>query len=195
MNGNDSVPLEPMIDDESASRDVAHDLELWLVQSIEQIPGVLAAAVWLSDLRSVRALHITAAPTASGIIIANAAAQILRRHRLQFTPEMIRVAFRDETSAATGPALEPATPATSGSGGQIRFLVLADLGITRTGSRISARVAVGRGDERLEGEAVELDTEAGRARAAARATLAAAERAGPNLALGLETALLDDPEL
>lgn len=184
-----------MTDDAKAQRDVAHDLELWLVQSIEQIPGVLAAAVWLNDLRTVRALHITAAPTASGIIIANAAAQILRRHRLQFTPEMIRVAFRDEATSSTGSSFEPAAPAAPGTGtgtGQIRFLVLADLGIARTGSRITARVAVGRGEERLEGEAVELDTEAGRARAAARATLAAAERAGPNLALGLEGLYLLD---
>jgi hypothetical protein len=168
-----------MIDDD-APGDVAHDLELWLVHAIEQIPGVLAAAVWLSDIKKVRALHITAAPTASGIIVAHAAAQVLRRHDLQFSPEMIRVAFRDE----------PATPERRGTAatsvGGARFLVLSDIGVNRTGSRVTARVAIGRDDERLEGEAVELDTETGRARAAARATLAAAEHAGANLALGLE---------
>lgn len=47
-----------------------------------------------------------------------------------------------------------------------------------------------RAAETLDGEAVELDTEAGRIRAAARATLAAAERAGDNLALGLEGSAL-----
>jgi hypothetical protein len=170
-----------MIDDETASRDVAHDLELWLVHAIEQIPGVLAAAVWLADLKKVRALHITAAPTASGIIISNAATQILRRHGLQFTPDMIRVAFRDEAVSA-----EPAPAAYTEAVSAGRFLVLSDLAIARTGSRVTARVAVGRGEDRLEGEAVELDTESGRARAAARATLAAAEHAGPSLALGLE---------
>lgn len=172
---------------EGADRDVTHDLELWLVQAIEQVPGVLGAAVWLSDLNRVRALHITAAPTASGIIVANAASQILRRHNLHFTPDMIRVAFRDEPETPATPGTAPLAPPSGAGGG--RFLVLLDMSITRTGSRVTAHVVIGRGDERLEGEASELDTEAGRARAAARATLAAAERAGDRLALGLEGAL------
>ena len=194
MNGQ-GPPYESMVDDGNPVRDVAHDLELWLVQSIEQIPGVLAAAVWLTDLQKVRALHITAAPTASGIIITNAAAQVLRRHGLQFSPEMIRVAFRDEavsSPASLTPGAEPTPVPAGGSPGHVRFLVLADMGITRSGSRVTANVTVGKGDERLEGEAVELDTEAGRARAAARATLAAAERAGSSLALGLDGLFLLD---
>jgi hypothetical protein len=176
-----------MIDDETAPRDVAHDLELWLVQAIEQIPGVLAAAVWLADLKRVRALHITAAPTASGIIITNASTQILRRHGLGFTPDMIRVAFRDDAVS-----MEPAPAATAAAVAAGRFLLLSDLVVTRAGSRVTARVTVGRGEDRLEGEAVELDTESGRARAAARATLAAAEHAGSALALGLEGLYLLD---
>ena len=55
-------------------------------------------------------------------------------------------------------------------------------------ARITCSVVLARGTERLDGEAVELDTEAGRTRAAARATLVAAERAADNLALGLEGA-------
>ena len=180
------APLQ-MIDDETAPRDAAHDLELWLVHAIEQIPGVLAAAVWLADLKRVRALHITAAPTASGIIITNAATQILRRHSLGFTPDMIRVAFRDD-AVSTAPA--PAATTAGVTAG--RFLVLSDLVVTRAGSRVTVRVSVGRGEDRLEGEAVELDTESGRARAAARATLAAAEHAGSSLALGLDGLYLFD---
>lgn len=173
------------LEGEDVPRDVAHDLELWLVHAIEQIPGVLGAAVWLSDIRKVRALHITAAPTASGIIIAHAAAQILRRNAVEFAPDMIRVAFRDE------PPPEPRRAPTGAArtvpdGPAARYLVLADVGVNRSGSRVTAHVAIGRGEERLEGEAVELDTENGRARAAARATLYAAEHAGVNLALGLE---------
>jgi hypothetical protein len=173
--------------DEDPPRDVTHDLELWLVQAIEQVPGVLGAAVWLSDLKRVRALHITAAPTASGIIVANAASQILRRHNLQFTPDMIRVAFRDAQEGLAEVAAPLARSAVPTGGG--RFLVLEDMNITRAGSRVVVHVVVGRGEDRLEGEASELDTEAGRARAAARATLSAAERAGERLALGLEGAL------
>jgi hypothetical protein len=147
---------------------------------------VLAAAVWLADLRRVRALHITAAPSASGMIIAKAAAQILRRHGLDFAMDMIRVVFRDET---THTETEIAAPAPTGGG---RFLILEDIAISRSGSRVHCAVRLTRSGETLDGEATELDTEAGRARAAARATLAAAERAGDNLALGLEgSALLD----
>jgi hypothetical protein len=174
-----------MIDDANAPHDVAHDLELWLVHAIEQLPGVLAAAVWLADLKRVRAIHITAAPNASGIIITNAIAQILRRHGLQYTPDGIRVAFRDETRRKRESEEVP----TPGAG---RFLVLQDLTINRTGSRVTCRVSISRGTQTLEGEAVELDTEAGRARAAARATLVAAEKAGENLALGLEGTHLVD---
>ncbi len=177
-----------MIDDENVSREVAHELELRLVEAIEQVPGVLAAAVWMADLKRVRALHITAAPTASGAIITNAAIQVLRRNGLDFSRDAIRVGFREEpTIATTSP---PPTVQTAIATG--RFLVLSDLAVTRTGTRVTTRVTVGRGEERLEGEAVELDTETGRARAAARATLAAAEHAGANLALGLDGLLVLD---
>ena len=76
-----------------------------------------------------------------------------------------------------------AAPAVTGGG---RFLILDDIIVHRAGSRVSCHVRVTRASELLEGEAVELDTESGRIRAAARATLAAAERAADNLALGLE---------
>ncbi|MGH7507508.1 MAG: hypothetical protein ACRELX_17780, partial [Longimicrobiales bacterium] len=100
--------------------------------------------------------------------------------------DMIRVVFRDETTRTEAGF---AAPAPTGGG---RFLILDDLTIARSGSRVHCSVRVTRASELLLGEATELDTEAGRARAAARATLAAAERAGDNLALGLEgSALLD----
>jgi hypothetical protein len=96
----------------------------------------------------------------------------------------IRVVFRDETAGMDSQQI--AAPAPVPSGG--RFLILDDLVVHRAGSRITCSVVLSRGSERLEGEAVELDTEAGRTRAGARATLAAAERAADNLALGLEGA-------
>jgi hypothetical protein len=99
--------------------------------------------------------------------------------------DSIRVVFRDETT--TRIEHEKAAPAPSGGG---RFLILDDLVIHRAGSRVSCQVRLTRGSELLEGEAVELDTEAGRTRAAARATLTAAEHAADNLALGLEGAAL-----
>jgi hypothetical protein len=178
---------EPGDGEPTEARDVAHDLELRLVRALEQLPGVLGAAVWLADLQRVRAVHITAAPHASGLIISRAVGQILRRHALQFSPDQIRVAFRDDAD----------THATRGTGataapGTHRFLVLRDFSVTRSGSRVLCRVNVARGEHILDGEASELDTEAGRARAAARATLVAAEKSENRLALGLEGTLILD---
>jgi hypothetical protein len=141
--------------------------------------------LWLSGPQRIRALHITAASRASGLIIANAAAQILRHHGVGFEMDMIRVAFRDGAER-TDTAHHADAPRSA------RFLLLHDLSIVRAGSRVTCHVAVRRDDLVFEGEAIELDTEAGRVRAAARAALNAAEHADQNLALGLEgTALLD----
>jgi hypothetical protein len=175
-----------MIESGGQPRDGAQDLEQWLIHAVEQLPGVLAAAVWLAEPHKLRALHITAAPHASGAIITNAAAQILRKMGLEFRMDMIRIAHRDDPPAK--PPVQQVAPTTSTG----RFLLLQDLTVTRSGSRVTCQVVVARDADTFDGEAIELDTEAGRVRAAARATLAAAERAGEQVALGLEgTALVE----
>jgi hypothetical protein len=177
-----------MIEEENGSREAAHDLELWLVAALEQLPGVSSAAVWLADLKTVRAVHIAAARSASTTILANAAARVLRKHGLEFSPVAIRVAHEEAPPAATEDEPRRATASETG----LRFLLLHDLSIQRAGSRITCTVQVERGPDIFEGRAIELDTEAGRARAAARATLSAAERADDSLALGLEGVLVLD---
>jgi len=188
-----------MTDDEAngtgeanGTREATHDLELWLVHAIEQLPGVLAAAVWLADLSTVRAVHITAARTASSTILTNATARVLRKHGLDFGDQSIRVMTRDESGheveAAVAPTAEPEEESQTGP----RFLLLRDFDVSRTGARVTCTVRVDRGTVVFEGESVELDTEAGRARAAARATLYAAEQADPRIALGLEGTLILD---
>lgn len=182
-----------MSDEQNGAREATHDLELWLVHAIEQLPGVVAAAVWLADLGSVRAVHITASPTASGTILANATARVLRKHGLEFTPESIRVMTRDPSGdevEAVSPSASAVAATDRGSGP--RFLVLRDFDIARAGARVTCKVRIDQGTTVFEGESVELDTEAGRARAAARATLFAAERADPRLALGLEGTIILD---
>jgi hypothetical protein len=150
------------------------------------LPGVLSVSVSLAGPQQLRSLDISAAPSASGIIIANSAAKVLRQHSLAFDIEMIHVAFGD------GPHEPPPRPLPSFAPERPRFLTLHDLTIARSGSRVTCTVALRRSDDTFEGAAVELDTETGRIRAAARATLAAAERADDNLVLGLEgTALLE----
>jgi hypothetical protein len=187
-----------MSEDNNGAREAAHDLELWLVHAIEQLPGVLAAAVWLEDLRRVRAVHITAAPTASATILVNATARVLRKHGLEFTPESVRVMTRDAEGRELEIPPQPPSPAATAAGaaasapGVARYLLLNDIAVNRSGSRVTCQVKVERGTAVFQGEAVELDTEAGRSRAAARATLAAAERAGEKLALGLEGTMVLD---
>jgi len=180
-------------DDVNGSREAVHDLELWLVHAIQQLPGVLAAGIWLNDLKVLRAAHITIAQGASATIIANATARVLRKHGLEFVPQAIRVMTRDAEGQETeAPTTSPrgTGPAPSPTG--VRFLLLHDLSIARSGSRITCNVKVERGTAVFQGEAIELDTESGRTRAAARATLTAAESAAEKLALGLEgTQLLD----
>ncbi len=195
-----------MSEDQNGAREAAHDLELWLVHALEQLPGVVAAAVWLADLNTVRAVHVTAAPDASLTILGNAAARVLRKHGLEFTRDAIHTEYHEQPrvpAAAGAPGARPrpdesatvpasVAPAASADAAAIRFLLLHDMSIQRAGSRVTCMVQVERGADVFEGEAMELDTEAGRARAAARATLTAAERAEERLALGLEGALVLD---
>lgn len=173
------------------TKDPAGDVETWLVDAIEQLPGVIAASAWIAEPKRLQALHITATPNAAPKIIAHAAAKILRRQGIAFEQGMIQVGARpraEEQNAEVGVQSAPASPAPTSD----RFLLLHDLTVQRTGSRVSCRVVLQRQGVEYEGEATELDTEAGRVRAAARATLAAAEHAGEQLALGLEGTLLLD---
>jgi hypothetical protein len=80
----------------------------------------------------------------------------------------------------------------AGSSAPARFLVLRDISVSRAGNRVACRVRLTRDHAVFEGEAREPDTEQGRARAAARATLAAAEQAAGSTALGLEGLLLSE---
>jgi hypothetical protein len=67
-----------------------------------------------------------------------------------------------------------------------RFLLLEGVQLERRDREIHCRVQLTRGTRVFPGEAREMDTPSGRARAAARATLAAAEQAIPGVTFGLE---------
>lgn len=67
-----------------------------------------------------------------------------------------------------------------------RFLLLDGLQLERGQREIHCRVQLLRAGKRFHGESREMDTPGGRMRAAARATLAAAEQAVPGTSLGLE---------
>ena len=76
------------------------------------------------------------------------------------------------------------------AGATSRFLVLESLQIERRDREVHCRVQLARANKIFHGEAREMDTQSGHARAAARATLAAAEQAVPGVSLGLEAVTL-----
>jgi hypothetical protein len=80
-------------------------------------------------------------------------------------------------------AAELASEATAANA---RFLILTDVRVSRAGNRVACRVRLTRDAAAFDGEAREPDTELGRARAAARATLAAVEHVSDSASLGLE---------
>jgi hypothetical protein len=161
-----------------------HEVELRAAVELERLPGVVAAAVWLQpdgDLRDAR-IHIM--PGVAPTIIANAAARVLQALNIIFEPRAIRTAQIALPEEIQSFALS-STPAG-------RILLLQDLSLTRAGAHVTCRVQLVRDDSVAFGEAREIDTAAGRARAAANATLRAAENTMENLALGLEAAIVTD---
>lgn len=153
-----------------------HELEQRAMTELERLPGVIAAAVWVTSDRSLRHARLHTVPGAAHIIVANAAARVL--HALDIAvpdPGAIRI-------TPTGiPDDIPMPPAQGG-----RFLLLQDLNLHRAGAHVSCRVQLVQGAHSSTGEARELDTSAGRLRAVALATLRAAEDSTDGLALGLE---------
>lgn len=147
---------------------------LHLGTELERLPGVVAAAVWLNGAHEVLHVRIHTQPGASASIVAHAATRVLESRGVHADATQLRVV----PLTALGDEL------LGGAAG--RFLVLHDVVCAREGSRLTCRVRLARESDLLEGEASELDTEMGRARAAAHATLRAAEHGTDELALGLE---------
>jgi hypothetical protein len=168
--------------------ETTREIELQAAEELERIPGVLAASVWLGEASQVREIYIAAAPHASMPILQQAAADVLRRSGLGFSPGAIQIGQIDEV-ATTAPARDEAN---SSSPWQSRFLIMNGIDIHRTGNQVTCKVQLIRLGDTFDGECRELDTETGRARAAARATLAAAEKAASSARLGLEGAILLD---
>ncbi len=166
-----------------------HSRELKLVADLERLPGVVSAAVWLDDHGVIRDVRITASPVSPSLIVANAASAVLRRHGFERQPADILVDHaRAPSPEAVAETPEIVDTAAAGS----RFLLLHELSIGRSSGRVTVAVQVGCRGEIFRGEATELDTEAGRIRAAVRATLSAAQLVSGGVALGLEaTTALD----
>lgn len=147
-------------------------LEDRLTAELEAIPGILAAAVWLADAAQLREGYISAAPGASLATLEQAAYRLLSAHQVGVARDQLHIAHLDH---ATAPPLWRG-----------RYLILDGLEVARADSHVVCRVRLLRRGITITGEAREVDTEQGRARAAARATLHAAEQASHTLHFGLE---------
>ncbi len=141
---------------------------------VERLPGVIAAAAWIDD-GTVTDLRIHAQPGASSTILANAIARVVERFDVTMDARVLRIV----TAAIVGHEDH-----SSMAGG--RFLILQDIGLTRDGGRVTCRIRLAHEAGVVLGEATEPDSEAGCARAAALATLRAAEETTEGLVLGLE---------
>jgi hypothetical protein len=182
-------------------RDEPRQFEAFLAEEIERLPGVIAAAIHLGPAAEIREIYIAAAPGASAVDLQGATVAILARNGVDVAPSVVRIGAIQQPAPAAPAAPTSATPTASAPPfhgatpdfptSQGRFILLEGVDIQTSGGHIVCRVRLLRQGERLEGEARELDTELGRARAAARATIAAAEDASP-FALGLEGAAFVD---
>jgi hypothetical protein len=159
-----------------------HDQELRAASELERLPGVLAAAVWLHSSGELRDARLHIMPGVAPTIIANAAARVLQALAIPFEPRAIRTTHIILPEDIQGFAL--------GSAPAGRLLLLQDITLTRSGAHVTCRVQLVREDATATGEAKELDTATGRIRAAATATLRAAENTTDNVALGLEAAIV-----
>jgi hypothetical protein len=173
------------VNEQSASGAEAPRLvELRSARELEQIPGVLAAAVWMGSQSSVREVYIAAAPDAAIGEIRRMAAEVLGRNGLTCTPDAIQLGIIDRPA----PSSQPTETDDAGLSPvwQGRFLVLTTLHVQRADNGVTCHVEIQRLGESFSAEARELDTPTGRARAAARAALIAAQLAAPGVELGLE---------
>lgn len=195
----------------SASREEPRNVEAEAAAQLERLPGVLAAAVWVGQFPKVREVYIAARAGTSVAGLKQAARDALHDRGLTCPLDAIQVGLLDEqpaTAAAPAEAPDPA-PAAEASRAQPqpepppeepalpppwhgRFLVLSSLDVRRADGQVTCRVKLLRVGEILSGEAREIDTPAGRARAAARAVLSAVSGAARGTALSLEGALVVD---
>ncbi|HEY8469375.1 MAG TPA: hypothetical protein VIL18_07025 [Longimicrobiales bacterium] len=197
-------------------RETPRDLELKAAADLEQIPGVLAAAVWIGQAPQVREVYIAAAPGTSIPDLKRATHEVLRANGLVCPSEVIQIGVLDGTMEPPAAEAQPTTPRGETAGPRAeapaeppqpaqeapaleepgippwhgRFFILSGLEVRRAENYVTCRVRLLRVGETLTGEAREIDTPAGRARAAARATVHAVASGARGTALSLEGALL-----
>lgn len=191
------------------------------VDALERVDGVVAATVQLGAGTRIDTVRLAAAPGAKHDYIRERALAILRELGFEVDNPAINVAAMSslnadvEESVADAPAPPPAGPvrptadqpdpddiddsAASFVDAQApppawhgRFLVLDGVEVRRSDARVTCTVRLKRLGDSFSAEVQELDTPQGRARAAARAALLAAEKSGEGVGLSLEGVVLQE---
>jgi hypothetical protein len=137
---------------------------------IERLPGVLAATLFL-DTPAAPRVYVAATPDTDVNTLRAVIGGLLRDHGLHAPPDHVHV------------ATAPRRPT---SGTVLPRVSLDAVDVHRTEGRAECAVRLRSGDREMSGTASEPDTHSGRARAAVRATLAAAEALDPDFRFGLE---------
>lgn len=140
--------------------------------ALERLPGVLAATVF-TDVPGPPLVYLATTPDANVGALRNAAAHLLADHGTPTPIDRIHVASPAPGRAG---AARGALPRFSFDGFEVH----------RSDGRVSCEVRLRSEYRPSNGSATEPDTPSGRARAAARAALTAAEGFDPDFRLGLE---------
>lgn len=143
---------------------------------LERLPGVLAATVFNNTHAGAR-VYLAIHDDADRDAVRATALALLRDHGLATDPDRIHIG----SVPATAPTLTT-----------LPALSLDALDIHRADNRVKCSVQLRAAGRTVSGSATEPDSAGGRARASARATLAAAEALDPDLRLGLHGALVGD---
>lgn len=137
---------------------------------LERLPGVLAATLFL-DTPAAPRVYVAATPDTDVDALKAVIVGLLRDHGFHAPSDHVHVA-----TAPRRPAVGTVLPRVS----------LDAVDVHRSEGRADCTVRLRSGDRETSGTASEPDTHSGRARAAARATLAAAEALDPDFRFGLE---------
>ena len=183
------------------------------VGAIEQIRGVVAAAVDLGAGTRIDRVRIATGSEAAPDAVQERAVSVLRDLGYDIERDAVIVVPLGDDSGivaqqapapaprsqpapievalaeSEGPVIENQGPPPAWHG---RFLVLDGVDVRRSESRVVCTVRLKRLGELFTGEFQELDTPQGRARAAARAALNAAEQAGEGVGLSLEGVVIQE---
>jgi hypothetical protein len=191
------------------------------VDALERIDGVVAATVQLGAGTRVDLVRLAASPDAKHEYIRERALVILRELGFEVDNSAIVVAALSalkpdlDPAPTAAPTRTPAPPAAAQArqpdpddidvsaesfvdapapppAWHGRFLVLDGVDVRRSDARVTCTVRLKRLGDSFSAEVQELDTPQGRARAAARAALLAAEKSGEGVGLSLEGVVLQE---